>query len=227
MERISIKAKARYDLGGKLFCEKWLSAVLFVFVFGIIAGLGEVFINGGSSSIQPGQTLDPSKVPFIIGASVLGLAFAIATLPMFYGNAKNFLSVTRGASSSVGTMFHGYTENGSRNFATAFFVSLFSTLWSLLLIIPGIVKYYSYSMSFYILVDHPEYDWKTAITESRKMMNGHKWELFVLDLSFIGWFIVGSLCLGVGLLWAYSYYEAARANFYNEISGYNASAVEE
>ncbi len=72
-------------------------------------------------------------------------------------------------------------------------------------------------MSFYIKADHPEYDWRQCINESKAMMYGHKWELFVLDLSFIGWMIVGALCLGIGTLWATAYQSAARAQFYESL----------
>ena len=84
-------------------------------------------------------------------------------------------------------------------------------------IIPGIVKAYAYSMAYYIKLDHPDYGWNACITASRQLMDGHKWEKFVLDLSFLGWIIVGSLCLGVGTLWVTPYMEAANAQFYEYV----------
>ncbi|MBO6019888.1 MAG: DUF975 family protein [Clostridia bacterium] len=96
---------------------------------------------------------------------------------------------------------------------------IFIFLWSLLFIIPGIVKMYSYSMSYYLAINHPDWDWKQCIDESRRIMDGNKWKLFVLDLSFIGWYIVGMLACGIGVLWVYPYNEAARAEFYQELTG--------
>jgi uncharacterized membrane protein len=87
----------------------------------------------------------------------------------------------------------------------------------MLFVIPGIVKSYAYSMSYYVSLDHPEFSSTECIDESQRLMDGHKWELFCLDLSFIGWYILGSLCLGVGILWVYTYHEQARAQFYHEL----------
>ena len=74
-------------------------------------------------------------------------------------------------------------------------------------------------MAYYIMVDHPEYTWKQCLDESQKMMKGHKGQLFCLDLSFIGWYIVGMLCLGLGVLWVYPYHHVARTEFYHALKG--------
>ena len=95
---------------------------------------------------------------------------------------------------------------------------LFIFLWSLLLFIPGIVKAYAYSMVYYVKADHPEYGWRECMDESQRLMTGHKWEKFVLDLSFIGWGIVGSLCLGVGTLWVMTYMAATEAQYYEYLT---------
>ena len=72
-------------------------------------------------------------------------------------------------------------------------------------------------MTFYIKNDHPEYTATEAITESRRMMDGHKMDFFLLQLSFIGWWIVGVLCFGIGTLWVQAYNETANAIFYEEL----------
>ena len=72
-------------------------------------------------------------------------------------------------------------------------------------------------MSYFIQLDNPDMGPKDSITASRKMMKGHKWQLFVMDLSFLGWYIVGVLCLGVGVLWVHPYYELSKALFYEEL----------
>ena len=74
-------------------------------------------------------------------------------------------------------------------------------------------------MSSFIAYDHPDYDWKKCLDESQRMMKGHKMEYFLLNLSFIGWMIVGALCLGVGLLWVKPYITAAQTSFYQNLVG--------
>ena len=117
----------------------------------------------------------------------------------------------------LGDMFRGFQDDFGGTFLIGLMTSLFTFLWSLLFVIPGIVKMYAYSMAYYIKLDHPDYGWKACIDESRQLMDGHKWEKFVLDLSFLGWIIVGSLCLGVGTLWVTPYMEAANAQFYEYV----------
>ena len=96
-------------------------------------------------------------------------------------------------------------------------MSIFTFLWSLLLFIPGIVKAYSYSMTMYVLADHPEMSATDAIAESQRIMQGNKWRLFCLDLSFIGWLFLCALTLGILTLWIAPYQETARAEFYESI----------
>ena len=96
---------------------------------------------------------------------------------------------------------------------------LIISLWSLLFIIPGIMAYYSYAMVPYILEEKPDYNVYEAFQASRYIMKKHRWQLFCLHLSFIGWFLLGFLTLGIGFLFATPYKNAAEAAFYNEISG--------
>jgi uncharacterized membrane protein len=96
-------------------------------------------------------------------------------------------------------------------------IYIFTFLWSLLFVIPGIVKAYAYSMAYYIKVDNPSWDWKTCIDESQKIMDGHKMELFLLELSFIGWWCVGLATCGIGMFWVAPYMNATRVHFYETI----------
>ena len=92
-------------------------------------------------------------------------------------------------------------------------------LWSLLLIIPGIIAGYSYAMTGYILAENPELTASEAIARSKEMMAGNRFRLFCLHFSFIGWEILCTLTLGIGNLWLRPYKQAAEAAFYREISG--------
>lgn len=165
----------------------------------------------------------------LIASAILGVSSFISFLfigPMSFGICSLFLKQARDRKTmDVVGLFSGFNDFG-QTFLIGFLSSLFIALWSLLFVIPGIVKSYSYSMAYYIKADHPEYDWKQCIDESRKIMDGNKWKLFVQDLSFIGWMIVGSLCLGVGTLWVIAYVQAARAQFYRSITGDTADIAE-
>lgn len=95
---------------------------------------------------------------------------------------------------------------------------IFILVWMLLLIIPGIVKSYSYSMAGFIMSENPEISAKEAMEMSMKMMDGNKFRLFCLRLSFIGWMLLGILTFGIGFLWIIPYMNAATAAFYDEVS---------
>ena len=92
-------------------------------------------------------------------------------------------------------------------------------LWSLLFIIPGIIASFRYALAFYILADHPEIGIFEAIRESKRLMYGNKLKLFCLELSFIGWFILGLLTAGIGMLWVMPYIIASTAGFYEVANG--------
>ena len=98
-----------------------------------------------------------------------------------------------------------------------FLMELFVALWSLLFLIPGIVKMFSYAMTPFILEENPELTANEAIDRSRAMMKGHKFDLFWLYLSFIGWFLLGMITLGVAYLWIYPYIQTATAAFYEDV----------
>lgn len=91
-------------------------------------------------------------------------------------------------------------------------------LWMLLFIIPGIIKAYSYCMSFYILAEHPEMSVREAMNESKRMTDGYKMDLFILQLSFIGWSILCIFTLGIGYFWLIPYMQVTMANVYKKIS---------
>lgn len=102
-------------------------------------------------------------------------------------------------------------------FAQSFLRGLYCLLWGLLFIIPGIVKDYAYAMTPYILTDFPDMTAGQAIERSKLMMDGHKGELFVLELTFIGWSILAGLCWNLGHLFLNPYRQAARAAFYRQL----------
>lgn len=192
MTRAEIKAKAREDLGKQLFGKTWLMALLLTVVYTIVIGASS-FVGG------IGQII-------LIG-------------PMTIGYYTVLLGVSRRKEEyDIGKMFsEGFGGDFGRALLIGLLKNIFVILWSLLLVIPGIIKNYSYSQAEFIAIDHPEYDWKQCIDESKAIMKGHKWQLFVLDLSFIGWGIVCSFTMGIGCLWLVPYIMQSKAVFYRNL----------
>jgi uncharacterized membrane protein len=143
---------------------------------------------------------------------------ALFTGLVTFGLCSAFLGLIRTKKMQFESLFD-FTKNFGNVFLAGLLQTLFIWLWSLLFVIPGIVKTYSYAMTQYILIDRPELSGNDAITESRKMMDGHKMDLFLLDLSFIGWYILSIFTFGILLLYVAPYHEAARAQFYADLTG--------
>jgi uncharacterized membrane protein len=161
----------------------------------------------------------------VMGLSVIpvfgSLGSIIISGPLSLGMALIFLRLVRGESIDIAMMFKGF-EDFLRSFVSGLLVAIFTFLWTLLLIVPGIIAGLSYSMTFFILNDDPQITPSEAIRKSKEMMNGHKMNLFMLQLSFLGWFILGMLSMGIAFLWIGSYYAAALAIFYQELQGENS-----
>ena len=136
--------------------------------------------------------------------------------PLALGIAGITLAVVRGKEIKLENMFDGFG-----NFVSALLLYLLNTvlifLWSLLLIVPGIIKAYAYSMSFYVLKDNPNMEANDARKASEQMMYGHKWKLFCLHFSFNGWILLSALTFGILMLWVLPYMRAAEAHFYENL----------
>lgn len=189
MTNYEIRAKARQDLGGKIFGSKWMMALAAYLIYSVIIGIC-------------------SFVPY-----VGSVATFLLTGPLIIGLFTFYVKLARAEEAKIENLFDGFNDF-VQNFLLQLMIGIFTFLWSLLFFIPGIVKSYSYSMAYYIKIDNPSYDWKTCIDESKKRMDGHKWELFCLHFSFIGWEILCCFTFGIGLLWLTPYMQAANANFY-------------
>ena len=183
--------------------NKWGNFVLITFVYGFIIGITQV-LSGDKDS------------PAIL--HLIGLVLFILALPLTWGFQTLFLGAVRGGEATAKDMFEGYNkELFSRVLTTTLLYYVYVFLWSLLLLIPGCIKSYSYAMTPYILKDNPEMKNNAAIEESMRMMDGHKLELFMLDLSFIGWAILSLLTCGIGFLWLAPYMSMAHVNFYEDL----------
>lgn len=142
---------------------------------------------------------------FLIGG-VIELGFAVYLLKQH--NRANF---------EFQDLFSQFDRFG-QGFAQKFLRGLYVTLWSLLFVIPGIVKGYAYAMTPFIMAENPDMSANDAITASKELMDGHKSELFTLDLTFLGWSLLAALTLNIGNLALNPYKNAAYAAFYKDIT---------
>jgi len=150
-------------------------------------------------------------------ASLLGFASFLLGGVLQLGYAKFLLKQYYGQDLEFNDLFSEFDRFGT-GFAQAFLRGLYVMLWSLLLIVPGIIASYRYAMTPFILIDHPELTASQAIERSKAMMNGHKGELFYLDLTFIGWGILAGLTMNLGHLALNPYRNAAYAVFYKDLT---------
>lgn len=143
--------------------------------------------------------------------------------PLTMGVIKVITKVYNGEKADLQDVFYTLNETGLRTFGKSveanLLISLFTFLWSLLFVIPGIIKSYSYAMTFYIIDENPDISVEEAIDESKRIMHGNKWRLFCLDLSYIGWIFLCILTFGILYLWITPKMELARYLFYKNLKG--------
>lgn len=230
------------ELARRALSGKWGAAVLTTLVASILGA--DITMNGGSSvsgitssvsntmnngadSSYDGilSTMSITSLTYILGAVmaivtvliVVGLVQYVIGSFVSLGLIQYNLDLIDGKDVQFGQIFSKASMFG-KAFWLRLRMSIFTFLWTLLLIIPGIIKAYSYSMSGFILTENPEMTAKEAMQVSEKMMIGNKWRLFCLQISFIGWQILCIFSLGIGYLWLKPYMNAATAAFYDEIS---------
>lgn len=170
-----------------------------------------------------------SLVAGLIGAVVPVLIYVVTYAlvpPIALGYYMVYLDTTYGDKPQVATLFRPFKECWLQSVLVNVLVAVFTLLWSLLLIIPGIIKSFSYSMAFFIMAENPSMTATEAINESKEIMNGHKMDLFVLYLSFIGWFLLGYVTLGLGFIYVIPYMTLTLTNFYHNIKRQNAPVAE-
>ncbi|MBR4071304.1 MAG: DUF975 family protein [Clostridia bacterium] len=192
MNRAELKSKAKQQIKGKI-------GILFVItlVIGVVSAVVG-FVLGLIPYVGP-----------IAAAIIVTPAFALSIV-------RVYLMVVAGKTPEVKDAFCGFDDFWSA-FKVTFLVSLYTFLWSLLFVIPGIIKSFAYSMSFYILAENPGKSARECIKESVDMTNGHKGELFVLSLSFIGWELLGCITFGIAYIWVVPYVYATYVNVYHSL----------
>ncbi len=153
-----------------------------------------------------------------VSMATMGIGALIIAGPMLIGFNYFFLLSYRGESPDIGVMFNNGFKKFGRNLGGYLWMVLFIYLWSLLFIIPGIIKSFSYAMTPYILADSQNVKAQDALKISMRMMDGHKLDLFVFYLSFLGWMLLSGITFGlVGLFYAGPYMGTSVAGFYEEL----------
>lgn len=167
----------------------------------------------------------------ILSSALSGFVVGIlAALPLTMGLYAMYLNMYKDNEWSVGDIFSSF-RNGMDYYLNSFLLlfvnSIFIFLWSLLFVIPGIIKTFSYSMSPYILIDNPVMTAGEARRKSMEIMKGNKWKLFCLQFSFIGWILLSILTFGILFLWVIPAMEMSKIAFYKEISGHTVFEAHE
>jgi len=147
---------------------------------------------------------------------LIDVAISIMKLMLGVGFTLFCMNVARGAAAGAGTLFDAFGYF-FKVLWLSIIISILTTLWTMLFIFPGWIAHYRYSFAYYILLDDPDKSALECIQESKELTRGHKWELFVLDISFLGWFLL-SLIPFVAI-YTKPYIEITRINYYRSISG--------
>lgn len=185
---------------------------------GIFHEMGLIERTIGSAGIMALIML--AGVAVILSLVVLAVVILLQVF-IFYPlevGCKRFFMRNLQEPAMVGNIGYAFDSNYKNIAKTMFFMNLYTALWSLLFVIPGIVKSYEYKMIPYLLAENPDMTKEQAFEESRRMMQGQKWNTFVLDLSFIGWKILSGMTLGIlGIFYVTPYYYATHAALYEKL----------
>ncbi|NKE07362.1 DUF975 family protein [Mesobacillus selenatarsenatis] len=206
-----IKKKSLATLKGKWGLAVALTLIVFV-ITTFVPTIVEILLSGGFS-----QWFNQTETPVI--ADMVNLFISFLFIPLTVASYWFYLSIARWNDPKISDVFAVYKEweLSLKLIGTSILVGIFTMLWALLLIIPGIIKGLSYSQVFFLLRDNPELSALEAITESKVRMKGYKWKYFLMNLSFIGWAFIAIFTLGIGFLWLTPYISTANATFYNEL----------
>ncbi len=216
---------ARENLQGNWGISIGVAAVAWLFG-GIL--IGNTFIpqisfqfRGESISLEEwielAMTIGSSIGSGTFSLNLLGIGQFIVGGVIQLGYAQYLLKQHNRANFELRDLFSQFDRFG-QGFAQKFLRGLYTFLWGLLFVIPGIVKSYAYAMTPFIMAENPDMSAGEAITASKQLMDGHKGELFTLDLTFIGWDLLAALSFNVGYLALNPYKNAAHAAFYKDLT---------
>ena len=205
------RAQARAALEGRWTEAVLMFLILIIVAFAFSAPLG--FVSRVFATRMPWLAESMSGCSLLVSVLII--------MPLGYGLSNALLSFLRSneeGTSGLSEMWQFFRRDYSRSVPALLLVMVFSTLLGIVTLgIGAIVLSYAYSMVPYLLRDYPELSAREALRTSSQMMKGHKWDLFVLDLSFIGWILLGIMTAGIGLLWVAPYMDTTHAAFYEDL----------
>ena len=223
MDRKEIKERAK----SFAFQNKWNIWKPLLIIFGITYGVEIILslLGYGPKIIDLGQDINGFPLFEIVAHPVYEIVtgiLAIAILPIGIGTTYYVMNLIRGNSMDIKCIFSKYKYYVPILIVVAL-IFVFTFLWTLLLIIPGIIYALKVSMSGFIMADELDENTKPmeVLDKSKNMMEGHKWEYFVFNLSFIGWFFLIPVTLGIVLIWLVPYMQTANIMYYEKLKELN------
>ena len=210
--------------GNMAFKKNYVSAVvvaLLIGIFGTVSGESSARRVSENSDIYSGNLFNVGMITGLLAGIATVVILIVLVAKVFVGNllkmgGYRFFILNQTAQPGIGTLLDGFRSGHYVNIVlTMFLRDLFTTLWSLLLVVPGIVKHYEYLMVPYIIAENPAMDYKEAFQISKQMMDGEKMEAFIMDLSFLGWYLLSAVTCGLlAIFYVNPYVQASFAEMY-------------
>ena len=210
--------------GNMAFKKNYVSAVvvaLLMGIFGTVSGESSARRVSENSDIYSGNLFNVGMITGLLAGIATVVILIVLVAKVFVGNllkmgGYRFFILNQTAQPGIGTLLDGFRSGHYVNIVlTMFLRDLFTALWSLLLVVPGIVKHYEYLMVPYIIAENPAMDYKEAFQISKQMMYGEKMEAFIMDLSFLGWYLLSAVTCGLlAIFYVNPYVQASFAEMY-------------
>lgn len=210
--------------GNMAFKKNYVSAVvvaLLMGIFGTVSGESSARRVSENSDIYSGNLFNVGMITGLLAGIATVVILIVLVAKVFVGNllkmgGYRFFILNQTAQPGIGTLLDGFRSGHYVNIVlTMFLRDLFTALWSLLLVVPGIVKHYEYLMVPYIIAENPAMDYKEAFQISKQMMDGEKMEAFIMDLSFLGWYLLSAVTCGLlAIFYVKPYVQASFAEMY-------------
>lgn len=206
------------------FKKNYVSAVvvaLLMGIFGTVSGESSARRVSENSDIYSGNLFNVGMITGLLAGIATVVILIVLVAKVFVGNllkmgGYRFFILNQTAQPGIVTLLDGFRSGHYVNIVlTMFLRDLFTALWSLLLVVPGIVKHYEYLMVPYIIAENPAMDYKEAFQISKQMMDGEKMEAFIMDLSFLGWYLLSAVTCGLlAIFYVNPYVQASFAEMY-------------
>ena len=206
------------------FKKNYVSAVvvaLLMGIFGTVSGESSARRVSENSDIYSGNLFNVGMITGLLAGIATVVILIVLVAKVFVGNllkmgGYRFFILNQTAQPGIGTLLDGFRSGHYVNIVlTMCLRDLFTALWSLLLVVPGIVKHYEYLMVPYIIAENPAMDYKEAFQISKQMMDGEKMEAFIMDLSFLGWYLLSAVTCGLlAIFYVNPYVQASFAEMY-------------